>query len=569
MAEPKKKSVPSSPANKSPADGPEVSSPLGGLLPREELDRLSALQLIDLIVSKLPPRHPAILDMVYLRERLTAIEEMNDEARQAIEKMDAIIEKLRSPAFRVGTMLMPVQPDQAHVCVGGTDYVCRIDPQIPLASLQLGQRVLLNEAFAVVQGLGFDRNGPIVRIDELLSDGRLRIGQESGLMPLVLQRSALLSKEKLKPGMDIRLDVNQRVALEVIGVGKRVERSLETVSELPWSSIGGQEEAVQAIRDTIELPFLHRDLFKRFEHTVPKGFLLYGPPGCGKTLLGKATAYNLRQQVRAQSGVDRPEFFLHVKGPEILNMWVGESERQVRDLFIQCRERANDGALAFLFIDEAESILGTRHGGRFHSMASTLVPMFCTEMDGLEPLQNVVVILASNRADLIDPAILRPGRIDRKIKVKRPDAAGARSIYEIYLRDSLPLAEPKSELARAIVQVHYGKTEENQFLEVVYRSGKRDILHRGDLASGAIIAAVVERAKSLAIKRSIDTKQETQLTREDLMAALQREYQENDLFPSTDITEDWLKLTDFDPDNVIKLGPMRPRKSEPVGNAIV
>src|SRR5213593_1011814 len=550
MAEPKKKSGPPSPAGKPQAEGSAVPSPLSGLLPREELDTLSTLQLIDLIVSKLPQRHPAILDMVYLRERIASMEETNDEARQAIEKMDAIIEKLRSPAFRVGTLLMPIQPDQG--------YVCRIDPQLPLASLQVGQRVLLNEAFAVVQGLGFDRNGPIVRIDELLSDGRLRIGQESGLMPLVLQRSALLSKERLKPGMDIRLDVNQRVALEVIGVGKRVERSLETVSELPWSSIGGQEEAVQAIRDTIELPFLHRDLFKRFEHTVPKGFLLYGPPGCGKTLLGKATAYNLRQQVKAETGVDRPEFFLHVKGPEILNMWVGESERQVRDLFAQCRERANDGALAFLFIDEAESILGTRHGGRYHSMASTLVPMFCTEMDGLEPLQNVVVILASNRADLIDPAILRPGRIDRKIKVKRPDLAGAQSIYEIYLRDSLPLAEPKTELAKIVVHAHFAHVPANQFLEVIYRSGKKDFLYRGDLASGAIIAAVVERAKSLAIKRTIETKQETQLTRQDLLAALRREYQENDLFPTTDVTEDWLKLTDFDPDNVIKLGPIRP-----------
>src|SRR5438094_5381320 len=442
MAEPKKKSGPPSPAGKPQAEGSAVPSPLSGLLPREELDTLSTRELIDLIVSELPTRHPAILYMVYLRERITSVKEMKDEARQAIEKMDAIIEKLRSPAFRVGTLLMPIQPDQAHVCVGGTDYVCRIDPQLPLASLQAGQRVLLNEAFAIVQGMGFDRNGPIVRIDELLSDGRIRIGQESGLTQTVIIRSSLLSKEKLKPGLEIRLDVNQRVALEVIGVGKRIERSLEHVTELPWSSIGGQDEAVQAIRDTIEMPFLHRDLFKRFEHTVPKGFLLYGAPGCGKTLLGKATAYNLRQQVKAQSGVDRPEYFLHVKGPEILNMWVGESERQVRDLFIQCRERANDGALAFLFIDEAESILGTRHGGRYHTMASTLVPMFCTEMDGLEPLQNVVVILASNRADLIDPAILRPGRIDRKVKVKRPDAAGAQRIYEIYLRDSLLLAAP-------------------------------------------------------------------------------------------------------------------------------
>src|SRR5438094_10329223 len=374
MADPKKKSVPPSSTNETSAEEAQASPSLSGLLPREELDTLSTRELIDLIVSELPTRHPAILYMVYLRERITSVKEMKDEARQAIEKMDAIIEKLRSPAFRVGTLLMPIQPDQGHVCVAGTDYVCRIDPQLPLASLQVGQRVLLNEAFAVVQGLGFDRNGPIVRIDELLSDGRLRIGQESGLMPLVLQRSALLSKEKLKPGMDIRLDVNQRVALEVIGVGKRVERSLETVAELPWSSIGGQEEAVQAIRDTIELPFLYRDLFKRFEHTVPKGFLLYGPPGCGKTLLGKATAYNLRQQVKVQSGVDRPEFFLHVKGPEILNMWVGESERQVRDLFIQCRERGNDGALAALFIAEAESILATRHRGRYLSISSTLVP---------------------------------------------------------------------------------------------------------------------------------------------------------------------------------------------------
>jgi proteasome-associated ATPase len=444
--------------------------------------------------------------------------------------------------------------------MAGSDYVCRVDPEVPLVSLQTGQRVLLNEAFAVVKGLGFEFGGPVARIEELLSDGRLRIGQESGIQPVVLQRSALLSKEKLRAGMDVRLDFNQRVALEVVGGGKRIERLLLEVSELPWSAIGGQEEAVRAIRDTIELPTLHRDLFDRFEYTIPKGFLLYGPPGCGKTMLGKATAYNLRRQIQEQTGVDRPEFFLHVKGPEILNMWVGESERQVRDLFAQCRERAQNGALAFLFIDEAESILGTRHGGRYHSMVSTLVPMFCTEMDGLEPLQNVVVILASNRADLIDPAILRPGRIDRKIKVKRPDLAGARSIYEIYLRETLPLAEPRKEMAEAVSGDHYARREDNQFLEVLYRSGRRDILHRGDLASGAIIAAVVERAKGLAIKRSIDTGLETQLTREDLLTALRIEHRENDLFPSTDLTEDWLKLTDFDPENVVRLGPIRPRQ---------
>ncbi|MSU21308.1 MAG: AAA family ATPase [Pedosphaera sp.] len=569
MAEPKKKPVPTPGANRPPSGGTESQSPFSDLLSREQLDTLSTLQIVDLIVSKLPTRHSSIMDVFYLRERIVALEETNFQALEALEKLDAIVEKLRSPAFRVGTFLMPIEPDKAHVCLGGTDYVSRVDPQIPLNSLQVGQRVLCNEAFVIVQSLGFDRNGPIVRVDELLSDGRLRIGQETGMMPLVLLRSSLLAKEKLKPGLEVRLDMNQRVALEVVGMGKRIDRSLETVTPLPWEAIGGQVEAVQAIRDTIEMPFLHRNLFKRFEHTVPKGFLLYGPPGCGKTLLGKATAYNLRQQIKTQTGVDHPEFFLHVKGPEILNMWVGESERQVRDLFAQCRERAIDGALAFLFIDEAESVLGTRRAGRFQSILSTLVPMFCTEMDGLEPLQNVVVILASNRADLIDPAILRPGRIDRKIKVHRPNQVGVQRIYEIYLRDTLPLAEPKLALATAVTQAHFARIPGNQFLEVVYRSGKRDVLYRGDLASGAIIAAIVERAKSFAIKRSIETSQETVLTREDLVDALNMEYAENDLFPTTDVTEDWMKLTDFDPDNVIRLGPVRPRKVEALGGGIV
>jgi len=245
-------------------------------------------------------------------------------------------------------------------------------------------------------------------------------------------------------------------------------------------------------------------------------------------------------------------------------MWLGESERQVRDLFAQCREKAAEGQLAFLFIDEAESILGTRHSSRGGTnILSTLVPMFCTEMDGIEPLQNVVVILASNRADLIDPAILRPGRIDRKIRVRRPDEAAGRVIYGLYLKEELPLAEPRDALIDAVSTAHYAKTEANRFLEITYRSGRREHLYRGDLASGAIIAAIVERAKSYAIRRSIDEKQESPITRQDLLNALEAEYKENDLFPPTDITEDWLKLTDFDPNNVVRLGPYRaPRPEE-------
>jgi proteasome-associated ATPase len=455
-------------------------------------------------------------------------------------------------------LLQKLPKSRALVCANGTDYVCNLDPAIPDASLETGTRVLLNEAFAVIDSFGFDKNGPVVKIVEVLSDNRLRVGNESGISDLVVARSTLLSKDKLKAGLELRLDANQRVAVEIIGSAKRIDRTLTRVEPVLWRDIGGQQEAVQGIRDSIELPFLHAKLFRRFNHPVPKGFLLYGPPGCGKTLLGKATAHNLRLQIRDKTGEDHPEFFLSVKGPEVLNMWLGESERQVRDLFAQCREKASEGHLAFLFIDEAESILGTRHATRIGTnILSTLVPMFCTEMDGLETLQNVVVIIASNRADLIDPAILRAGRIDRKIRVRRPDKTAAREIYKIYLKEELPLDESVDALVEAIVEAHYAKTEENRFLDVSYRSGRHDYLYRGDLASGAIIAAIVERAKEYAIKRSIELGNESPLSRQDLLAALSKEYRENDLFPPSDITEDWLKLTDFDPGNVVRLAPYR------------
>src|SRR5262245_32484980 len=502
---------------------------------------------------------PVPPDLTVLRRRIEKMEELQDQARNAVEKLSEAVDNLRAPALRLGTLLQKLPKARALVCVGGTDYVCSLDPSIPEVTLETGTRVLWNEALAVTDSFGFDKNGPVVKIVELLSDGRLRVGNESGISDLVVMRSSLLAKDKLKPGLELRLDPNQRVAVEVIGTAKRLDRTLTRVEPVLWRDIGGQQEAVQGIRDSIELPFLHAKLFNRFNHPVPKGFLLYGPPGCGKTLLGKATAHNLRLQIREKTGEDHPEFFLSVKGPEILNMWLGESERQVRDLFAQCREKAAEGHLAFLFIDEAESILGTRHAVRMGSnILSTLVPMFCTEMDGLEVLQNVVVILASNRADLIDPAILRPGRIDRKIRVRRPDLEAAREIYKIYLTEDLPLGEAQEVLVESIVKAHYEKSDENRFLDVTYRSGRHDYLYRGDLASGAIIAAIVERAKEYAIKRSIESATESPLTQDDLRKALEREYRENDLFPPSDITEDWLKLTDFDPGNVVRLSPYKP-----------
>ena len=541
-----------------PSQGPETF-PAEHLPPEEEAGSLSTLQLVDLIAHKMAMQGSVPTDVTVLRRRIEEMEELQDQARTAVEKLSEAVDKLRAPALRLGTLLQKLPKSRALVCVNGTDYVCNLDPSIPEPSLETGTRVLLNEAFAVTDSFGFDKNGPVVKIVELLSDGRIRVGNDSGISDLVVVRSSLLAKDKLKPALELRLDPNQRVAIEVIGTAKRLDRSLTRVEPVLWSDIGGQQEAVQGIRDSIELPFLHAKLFKRFNHPVPKGFLLYGPPGCGKTLLGKATAHNLRLQIREKTGEDHPEFFLSVKGPEILNMWLGESERQVRDLFAQCREKAAEGHLAFLFIDEAESILGTRHAVRMGSnILSTLVPMFCTEMDGLEVLQNVVIIIASNRADLIDPAILRPGRIDRKIRVRRPDKEAAREIYKIYLKEDLPLAESRDRLVEAIVDAHYTKNDENRFLDITYRSGRHDYLYRGDLGSGAIIAAIVERAKEYAIKRCIQLGSESPLNRQDLLDALGKEYRENDLFPPSDITEDWLKLTDFDPGNVVRLSPYRP-----------
>jgi proteasome-associated ATPase len=526
--------------------------------PEDDGGNLSTLQLLDLISHRLAMQGPVPPDMTLLRRRIEEMEELQDQARNAVEKLSEAVDKLRAPALRLGTLLQKLPKARALVCVGGTDYVCSLDPSIPEVTLETGTRVLLNEAFAVTDSFGFDKNGPVVKVVETLSDGRLRVGNDSGISDLVVIRSSLLAKDKLKAGLELRLDPNQRVAVEVVGTAKRLDRSLTRVEPVLWKNIGGQEEAVQGIRDSIELPFLHAKLFKRFNHPVPKGFLLYGPPGCGKTLLGKATAHNLRLQIREKTGEDHPEFFLSVKGPEVLNMWLGESERQVRDLFAQCREKAAEGHLAFLFIDEAESILGTRHAVRTGSnILSTLVPMFCTEMDGLEVLQNVVIIIASNRADLIDPAILRPGRIDRKIRVRRPDKQAAREIYKIYLQEELPLAEPRDNMVEAIVEAHYARTDDNRFLDIAFRSGRHDYLYRGDLASGAIIAAIVERAKEYAIKRCIASGTESPLSAQDLLDALAKEYRENDLFPPSDITEDWLKLTDFEPGNVVRLSPYR------------
>ncbi len=530
---------------------------------------LPPLARLDRLIASLPPGDLVRGELLDLRVEFAELEDTVSEAQQAIEKMEAIIKKVTSPANRIGTFLGAPARDTAQIVVGGSDYYCNVDPRVPIDSLRRGTRVLVNEAYAIVGDLGFDRSGPVVKIAEVLGPDRLRVGTEHGMQSLVLQRGDLLLKEKLKSGDEVRTDPNYKIAIEVLARPHSDEYYLDVVPELPWEKVGGQQEALRAIRDAIELPLLHPDLFKRFQHSTPKGFLLHGPPGCGKTLIGKATAYNLTQQLKQQTGEEMREYFMHIKGPEILNMWVGESERIVREIFATAREKRREGYLPFVFIDEAESILGTRRAGRFNSILSTLVPMFCTEMDGLESLHDAVIIIASNRADLIDPAILRPGRIDRKIKVNRPTRVGAEEIYRIYLTPNLPydpalLAEKGGvepvirHLAGRVIEAQFAHRDENRFLSITLRSGRREILYRGDLVSGAIIASIVERAKALAIKRALATGKDEGISESDLLISLEAEYGENDIFPPTDITEDWLHLIDYDAENVVKVSPFRP-----------
>jgi proteasome-associated ATPase len=598
--------------------------------PQEGKREFDLLDRIDLLIASLPPGDMMRRDLLDLRLEISEREETFVEARQMIEKLEEVIKKVTSPANRIGTFLGSVSKETAHIVVGGADYYCNVDPRIQLGKLKKGTRVLVNEAFVIVGDLGFELAGPVTKITEVIGDDRLRVGDKHGTQSLVLQRSAELAKTSLKQGDEVRVDSNYRMALEMMSAPGSHEHHLDAVPHLPWTKVGGQEPAISAIKDAIELPLLYPELFAKFQHATPKGFLLYGPPGCGKTLIGKATAYNLTKQLREKGGGDTREYFMHVKGPEILNMWVGESERMVREIFATAREKRREGFMPFLFIDEAESILGTRRASRYSNILSTLVPMFCSEMDGIDSLNDVVIILASNRADLIDPAILRPGRIDRKIKIDRPNKEGAKEIYRIYLTNDLPydgaLAKEAENIGAAIdklierfVDWQFARRDDNKFLEVTLRSGRKEILYRSDLISGAIIASVVERAKGRAIKRAIadsvaalapvaavagrgerstrsrghpertaplpghperseaESKDPDEVTlmeaprdpstalgmtgggisEPDLQIAFETEDAENDIFPPTDITEDWLKLIDYDPENVVKIAPVR------------
>ena len=541
----------------------------------EQINLPRSLILVERLIYTIEDEDPIKQVLYNLRREIIQEEITFQEARKTLAEMQKSIDKLTAPANRVATLINLATKDCAQVILGGSEYYTNIDSAIDPASLKIGHNVLLNEAYVIVGDLGYNQFGPTVKITDLLPDGRLKIGQEQGLNSQVLQRSSDLVGEDLKIGDQVRVDPNFRVALERIEGQEASHYYVEDLPEVPWEKVGGLDDTIQLIKDTIELPILHPDLFRKFDFSMPKGFLLHGPPGCGKTLVGKATAYGLTERLKEESNIEIEGCFLHIKGPEILNMWLGESERKVREIFDIARQKKKEGMLPFIFIDEAESILGTRRSLRAHNISNTVVPMFCAEMDGIESLQDIVIILATNRPDLIDPAVLRPGRIDRKIKVNRPDKESASKILNIYLTQELPISPELLErhgnnvtsavdnLTDQLINEMFSRTEANRFLEVSLQSGRRDILHRGDLCSGAIIASIVQRAKESAIKRIIQSGDESiGICLSDLLDAFHAEYTESDIFPSTDNISDWLKLIDYDPENVVKVVPTRPEKSK-------
>ncbi len=550
------------------------------------------LELIDQCLASLPEGDQRIPLLYQLRHRLVEQATSSQQQEADMKKMQSVIEKLTAPANRVGTLLGQPEEGVARIMVGGAEYYANVDPRIEGDSLKVGHQILVNEAYVVIRSLGYDRSGPIVKVREVLGDGRLRIDQEAGRQGILIQRADDLISMDLKVGDEVRLDPSHRMAIERLENPQAQSHLLAELPTVRWEHIGGQQEAIGAIRRSIEYPLLHEGLFARYQFQQPKGFLLYGPPGCGKTLIGQATAASLGQLLaqhrdlatlpaedqtqRAASRLPPIDggIFLHVKGPEVLNMWVGESERIIRDLFLQARQHRQAGKLPFIFIDEAESILGTRRAVRSYNVSNTLVPMFCAELDGIESLSQVVVILASNRPDMIDPAVLRSGRIDRKIKVGRPGRKDAGEILRVYLTADLPYAtqdaatggtidgNPVSQIAEGLLEHIFQRSPENRVLAIRLRNGRREILYRRDLLSGAVLAGIVRRAKERAIERAIQAGDQdpSGLTLEDLVMSTNEEFKESEIFPPDDSAEEWLKLLDYSPDQVVGVSSLQPGK---------
>jgi proteasome-associated ATPase len=476
------------------------------------------------------------------------------EAREQIIALKEEVEKLTAPPSGFGVFLGVNDDGTINISSGGRKLRVNVHPDIDPKSLQPGQELMLNEALNVVEACTYEVQGEVVQLKEMLGvDRALVIGNADE--ERVVQIGEPLRNRTLRAGDSLLLDVRSGFVLEHLPKPEVEELILEEVPDISYQDIGGLADQIEQIRDAVELPFLHADLFAEHQLKPPKGILLYGPPGCGKTLIAKAVANSLAKKVAEVTGKPSGRsYFLNIKGPELLNKYVGETERQIRLIFQRAKEKSNEGVPVIVFFDEMDSIFRTRGSGVSSDVENTIVPQLLSEIDGVEQLKNVIVIGASNREDMIDPAILRPGRLDVKIKIERPDAAAARDIFSKYLLVSLPLAEEvvssaggdrEAALTRIIdegVKRMYADADENRFLEVTYANGDKEVLYFKDFNSGAMIENIVNRAKKMAIKRFLETG-EKGIKATDLFIAVTDEFKENEDLPNTTNPDDWARIS--------------------------
>jgi proteasome-associated ATPase len=523
----------------------------------------------------------------FLSERNDKLAGTLREAREQLVTLKEEVDRLGQPPSGYGVFLTRFEDGTVDVFTGGRKLRVSVSPNIDVDTLRTGQEVMLNEAMNVVEARDFERAGDVVMLKELLEpiDGvtprALVIGHTDEERVVFLADS--LTGQPLRVGDSLLLESRSGYVYERIPKSEVEELVLEEVPDIDYSDIGGLSRQIEQIRDAVELPFLHADLFREYELRPPKGILLYGPPGCGKTLIAKAVANSLAKKVAALNGDgDKSQgksFFLNIKGPELLNKYVGETERHIRLVFQRAREKASEGTPVIVFFDEMDSIFRTRGSGVSSDVESTIVPQLLSEIDGVEGLENVIVIGASNREDMIDPAILRPGRLDVKIKIERPDAEAARDIFSKYLTTTLPinpddLAENGGSREATIagmiqrtVERMYTESEENRFLEVTYANGDKEVLYFKDFNSGAMLQNIVDRAKKMAIKEHLETGT-SGLRVSHLMAACLDEFKENEDLPNTTNPDDWARISGKKGERIVYIRTLISGKGSESGRAI-
>jgi proteasome-associated ATPase len=479
------------------------------------------------------------------------------EAREHIAALREEVDKLTQPPSAYGTFLGLNDDGTADVHAGGRKMRVAVHPELleDAAALPQGAEVVLNESFSIILSRGPEGQGEVVTLKEILEDGRRALVVGRADEELVVELVDALLGERLRSGDTMLLDTRAGLLLEKLPRPEVEELVLEEVPDVGYEDIGGLDEQIEQIADAVELPFLHQELFAEFELPAPKGILLYGPPGCGKTLIAKAVANSLAKKVAESTGNEARSFFLNIKGPELLNKYVGETERQIRLVFQRAREKSEEGWPVIVFFDEMDSMFRTRGSGISSDMESTIVPQLLAEIDGVESLKNVIVIGASNREDLIDPAILRPGRLDVKIKIERPNESSAAQIFSRYLTSDVPIdADEIRELGggdvdkaiaamvESTVEEMYSTDDRNRFLEVTYQNGDKETMYFKDFSSGAMIENIVRRSKKLAIKRLLAGGSKGIRT-EDLLASIKQEFKEHEDLPNTTNPDDWAKIS--------------------------